>query len=443
MLSFPNLTSKNVIDCFKYGFQSGDPAVVDVLADLGHLNVKDENGNTLLHIAVDENVFPIVLRLMEKGIDPEIGNISGAKAFDVALMNGRITACRIIGGLSSLDQIAEKWLLLEASEIKKALISGFLNSQSLDVLHILTKMRLMNRQGQDLIKVLDNVEHFVRYSGTLIVRYPRPFEQHEVFHGYNTGQSTYEEQQYSWGERCEELYQEFYTKFKASDHSMFETYKEFAKPRSHLKGYEVWRMGYFNPSVGLVTQFHWRYFMYWHLAIKVYKELLSDVAKSEGNLKLVENGYQVLFHPDGGKPIALTRIDLQKPSDKGLFRAQMMHTFPNEVKQILPYLSKLFDEIKNYPKQLSANGLPPKLKKKIAYFFWLGTHTTITERGNAQYMLMMHRLLYNMHGFHTGPWNPLYVQPDCIALLLPFERFYEMYYDDLFDYAPIADTSKT
>ncbi|MBA2729035.1 MAG: hypothetical protein H0U49_12795 [Parachlamydiaceae bacterium] len=437
MSSCPNLSSTQVIDCFKIGFPSGDPAVVDVLAKLDHLNVYGEFRNTLLHLAVEENVCPMISRLLEKGVNPEIGNILGTKPFDIALKNGRITACRIISGLNGLDQIAEKWASLEAAEIKKVLILAFLNSQSLDVLYVLSKMRTLEHQPI-LKEIFDDIEHFIRYPGSLIVRYPRPYEQFEVFQGYNTGQSTYEELQYSWGNRCEELYQGSYGEYKNNDNSLFETYKKFAQPRSHLKGYEIWRMGYFNPGTGLVTFFHWRYFIYWHLAIKIYKELLADATKFEASLKLVDNGYQVLFSPVVGKSIELTKIELKKPFSNEIFRARMVHTFPAEIKQILPHLAKLFDEIKNYPREHSAKELPLDLKRKIAYFFWLGVHTTITERGNSQYMLMLHRLLYNLHGFQTGPWNPLYVQPDCIALLLPFDRFFEKYYDDLFDFAPFS-----
>jgi hypothetical protein len=215
-----------------------------------------------------------------------------------------------------------------------------------------------------------------------------------------------------------------------------QAFMTLAKSRSSIKGYEVWRMGYINQHTGLTTYFHWRYFSYWRVAIKVYKELLNNSDPSDTALKIKDNGYQVIFTPEGQRPILLTTIELRKGFGKGgIFRARMMHTFPGELKKLIPYLSKLFDAIKNYPK---AAVMPEELKKMIAHFFWMGVHNTITERGNSQYMLMLHRLLYNLHGFQTGPWNPLYVQPDCIALLLPFEQFYQEYYDHLFDYQPVS-----
>ncbi len=67
----------------------------------------------------------------------------------------------------------------------------------------------------------------------------------------------------------------------------------------------------------------------------------------------------------------------------------------------------------------------------IAKLFWLGCHLTITSRGSSQYMLLFHRYLYNLHGYSTQSWGLRYVQPDCIAIMMPFEVFFKDYYDCL------------
>lgn len=432
----PHLQPHEITDCFALGIPSGDPAVVDLLVELGHLNIHDKLGNSLLHIAVEENACIMIQRLLDKGFHPKIGNVLGVHPYSIALKADRISACRIIAGERCLDDIAKEWFGLDAEKFKQRLIKAFLNSQSLDILHLFAKIRQRLPPDSSLIGIVNHVEQFIKFPGTLIVRYPRPTEQQEVHCGYGLGQPTYEEVQYSWGNACEKLYQDFYREFEVSDHSMLETLMKFAKSRSHLKGYEVWRMGYFNPGIGLVTHFHWRYFIYWQLAITVYKQLLANPEKYKGSLELKDIGYQILFQSPDLNSIPLSKIELKKPFVKGFFRARMVHTFPNEVKKVLPYLSKLFEDIKNYPKDPQSDKIAPELKKMIAYFFWLGSHNTITERGNSQYMLMLHRLLYNLHGYQAGPWSPLYVQPDCIALLLPFDWFYEKYYDNLFDYPP-------
>lgn len=426
-----NIPSSTLMECFLLSIACGDADAVDLFADLGHIEIVDDFGNTLLHTAVQENALPFVMRLIDRGAQRTVRNILTFTPYELALERKQLSICKCLQGPAYLDEVAAMLLSLSAEEMERWLIAAFLNSMSSDLLELLEALK--PQVDIDKSASLEKVESFVRFSGTLIVRYPRKQEQNEVFFGYNTGQSSYEEMQYAWGLRCEEQYQEFYKEFNLESHKFLGVLNKFAKPRAHQKGYEEWRMGSSFQGTSLATYFHYRYFFFWHRAQKLYKELLIDTEKFKNTLQLNDEGYQVLFALEGQKAISLSTIQITRPRSLKRFKGRIIHTDPEEIKKLLPYLSQLFEEIKNFPLDASATTLSEELKKMIALFFWLGCHMTITERGNAQYMLMMHRLCYNIHGFQMGPWSPLYVQPDCMALITPFEVFFEKYYDQLFD----------
>ncbi len=182
-----------------------------------------------------------------------------------------------------------------------------------------------------------------------------------------------------------------------------------------------------------MTYFHGRYFSFWHLSQKMYKALIKDPSKYLDELKCIEEGYQVLYRLDTSTVVPLSALHIRKPFIRKKFKAQMSHTDAKEVKLLLPHLDLLFREIQNFALPLDAKTPPQELKHKIALLFWLGCHLVFTSRGSSQYMLMLHRLLYDLHGFQAPPWGLKFSQPDCVAIMLPFSVFYDEYYDALFD----------
>lgn len=89
-------------------------------------------------------------------------------------------------------------------------------------------------------------------------------------------------------------------------------------------------------------------------------------------------------------------------------------------------MSRLFDEIKNYPLQ-DGDTLPPDLKEKIAKIYWLGIHAMPTMRNFSQAALDLHALVHDVIGFESFPPSMEFILNDCVALSLPFDKFFELY----------------
>jgi hypothetical protein len=207
---------------------------------------------------------------------------------------------------------------------------------------------------------------------------------------------------------------------------------KFAKELPKRKDYDSWRMG--AEEASLVTYLCGRYFFFWQFTQKIYKNLLKHSHDWENELKLTEEGYQILYALEDGTKVPLSHLQIRRPFEQNQFSARMIHTDPKEVKLLIPHLDHLLSQIKNYAFHGEKPISPPlELKKMIAKLFWLGCHLAFTARGSSQYMLMLHRLLYHIHGYEASPWSLRYIQPDCIAIVFPFSIFFEEYYDHLFD----------
>lgn len=78
-----NLFRISNIFCLDYG------KVVDLLAKNGaQLNLKDSDGKTPLHLAVENSYEKIVVRLIANGADINIADASGSKPIDIATKKG-------------------------------------------------------------------------------------------------------------------------------------------------------------------------------------------------------------------------------------------------------------------------------------------------------------------------------------------------------------------
>jgi hypothetical protein len=439
MTCFKNISGDLVIECFRQSIRYGDPEVVELFVDLAFLSTVDKDGQSLLHIATQENSWTFIEKLLLRGANLDLTNKEGSKAVDIAWQGAKLSAFRLLYGKGWIEAAADK-LPLNPTELRDWLLKAFLNSSSQDLLALMKHFQARIGSDSDLSSALTDFDEFIRRPGTLITRFPSPKDQQEFFGGYGKGQKSYETQQQAWAEQCEGLYHRFYEEFCKLGHGMLKSLIEFAKPRSGQKGFEAWRIGY-DQGYELHTHFHGRYFLFWRIVRGIYQELLADPNRFTGELELTELGYKVIYSNEQFPKFVLSNIDLKGPYPKGGFKALMRHTSVADLKGHLPYVSRLFDEIKEFPCDPAATEMPPELKEKIALFYWLGCHNTLTDRGNSQYMLMMHRLLYNIHGFQAAPWSPVYVLPDCIAIAMPFRLFYTEYYDKLFDF-PIQPVAK-
>jgi hypothetical protein len=415
----------------------GDHAAdfVDLLDKEGWLSATDNQGNSLLHIGAEENNLFSMEALLPHVELRELRNGKGETALDISAARGALTlSCQLYSG-DFIELAAEQLISRSAVDLQHLLVKTILNSSTVDVKRLIIALRNKCKDIENssaILTVLDKVTNFIATAATMIVRFALRNSQSDVFRGYGKNYKSYEEQQWEWGWLCEGIYQQVYGQFQNEKLSALELLTRFAEPHSHKKGYSNWRMGFIVRNAVLITHFTQRYFFFWHIAQRTYRKLVADPEAMRGELQLSNRGYQILYN-DGKEIIPLTHISLQKPFSKGTFAAHMDHCTISSIKLALPIFSHRFDELVTAISD--AQGELPR--EKIAFLFWLGCHITLSERGNSQYMLMLHRLMYNMFGWRPAPWSQRYVQPDCVALLLPFDIFYNRYYEQLFDEPPV------
>ncbi len=426
-----------VMEWFEEALKSGNAEIVPIFAKHQFLEHRNAEGESLLDRAVKVNAINCIAELLKYGVNPNQKNSTGLTPFDMAYSQNFLTLCRLLRGEEGLYKIVDNLLAMSTQDLDHWLFKAYLNSECRDVdeLMCLLESNLSNDStiDQDKRKAMSDIcgrlRSFMQTSGTFIVRFGNPNYQNEVHGGYGKGYASYEEQQRSWGQECERHYQKFLETYRTQDHVILKVLMKLAEVQSKISA-ETWRMGL---ESGLITYFHGRYFLFWQYAQKMYKEFLRFPDRYQNELCRVKEGYQVLYKLDEFTILPLSTLVVRKPFKQGVFSARMNHTDSKQIEILLPHLDVLFDEIRNYPMPPVRPLMPPlELKKMIAKLFWLGCHLVITARGSSQFMLMLHRLLYDIHGYSAKSWGLRYVQPDCIAILLPFDLFFNEYYDDLF-----------
>lgn len=437
----PFPTEKTFI-LFLYALSCDELRLIEILIEQGQIDRKDALEQSLLHYAVDKNQADMVALLLNKGARVDGKDYKGNTPYMSALQSNLVTICRHFSGEQAFLDIANHIISLEPPELEKWLIKAFLNSSSLDIFKLLkileqkiNELSVLNETKKSYQDVLKYIENFIETAGTLLVRLPNKENQAEMFSAYGTGYQSYEEQQQKWGAFCYQWYMKVFDEVLEKNLSFLEVMQLFAKPRDSLDSFQIMRTS--NAlTVGLITDLGGRYYPYWVLAQKIQREFHENPGKYVAQIKDTEKGYQVLTVTPEGIVVELTRIDTRKPFEKGKFRGSLVHSGVPTIQMVQPILAKEFEDIKAYHLDKSEEALPEELKRKIAYFFWLGCQTTPAERGSSQYMLMLHRMVYQMHGFQTAPWSQRYPFPDCVALVMPFETFYPKYYDSIMECPP-------
>ncbi|MGZ3634354.1 MAG: hypothetical protein ACXVAJ_08535, partial [Parachlamydiaceae bacterium] len=410
-----------VFSWFSAALFSGNAEAVDVFATHHLAFTLNFQGESLLHKAAAENGIEFAIALKALGLNPDLRNQEGVSPYDYALERQHLTICYHFHGVTTFEELSAHVVGLSNGELHAWLVKAFLRSSSSDVSRFIQSLR-----GKVEIRILDEILDFMGTSGSLIVRFPSPRTQAEMYAAYGSVYQSYEEQQWMWGLECEKLYQKFYKSYSEREHALLELLMKFAKELPKRKDYDSWRMG--AEEASLVTYFCGRYFFFWQFTQKIYKNLLKHPQDSVNELKLTEEGYQILYALEEGTTVPLSHLQIRRPFEQNQFSARMIHTDPKEVKLLIPHLDHLLSQIKNYAFHGGKPISPPlELKKLIARLFWLGCHLAFTARGSSQYMLMLHRLLYHMHGYEVSPWSLRYIQPDCIAIAFPFSIFFEEY----------------
>ncbi|MBA3603116.1 MAG: ankyrin repeat domain-containing protein [Parachlamydiaceae bacterium] len=420
-----------VIEWYDKALKSGNVEVVAIFAENKLVDHRNEAGESFLHLAVKYNLIDFTSALLKCGLNPNLSDNTGMTPITWAIEHNYLSICCLLDKEGCFNNMIARVLAMTSEEADQWLFRAYLNSECNDLREFMSLLRVKvsnDQKEKALIEIFNQLETFMTTCGAFIVRFPTPFYQDEVHGGYGPAFATYEEQQQSWGMECERHYQTFLNVFKEQDLAILEIFMKLAEVQPKISR-DSWRMGV---EASLITHYLGRYFMFWRLAQKMYKEFLKRPEHYLNELNNVPSGYQVLYKLNESTIVPLSTIEIRKPFNQGNFEPRMIHTGFNEVKLMLPHLNILFNEIKHFPMPIVKPVIPPiALKRKIAKLFWLGCHLTITSRGSSQYMLLFHRYLYNLHGYSSQSWGLRYVQPDCIAIMMPFEVFFKDYYDFL------------
>ena len=109
-----------------------------------NVNFQDHNGNTALHLAVENNHFDIIKLLLERGASMTIQNQAGNTALDIAIQQGN-------------NEIIN-YLILELLDPDKAPLNT--SGDMVELKNIFDKQTQVN----DLLKILDNVSGLLNWS---------------------------------------------------------------------------------------------------------------------------------------------------------------------------------------------------------------------------------------------------------------------------------------
>jgi len=437
---------------------SGNFALLDCLLDAGLLTRDLGNGNTILHLASSMNDPQVVRYLWAKQMQSEgimtvdeerkanlsdnevkelvnrratalekFTNKYGETPLGVAADAMRVTLCKEILGDSVIDRLADE--VLETPEnLASDLTLAFLNSETREVLLLLDSIerKTAGSMAPGVEKAVSDTRKFIQEGGKLIARFPSKQDQTQMHEDYGKAFKNYETQQMTYAQNRFALYSKGLENI--GNWSLFQMYQ-------HLSGKKLdeavpsWRLANNwansitasyadSPNVRIFdTPMNDRYARF---------RTIAENVRNEPNdaLQLIEKGYIITQRIQNGKIVELTKIDGKR----------WFHTPNHMLSDALKEASQVYEEIKAYDAKGSSSP-PEELKQKIAYFFWLGSQIMPTARSNSQYMLEMHSMLYEMHGYDIGAPSTKWVLPDCVALSMPFDKFYQEYYSQLFDNA--------
>ncbi|CDZ81535.1 hypothetical protein BN1013_02071 [Candidatus Rubidus massiliensis] len=153
--------------------------------------------------------------------------------------------------------------------------------------------------------------------------------------------------------------------------------------------------------------------------------IIEDKVKEENDLykedleKKFEQSFTLLY-PYKGEKIEMTKmIFYASPLTRNDEGWGWMHTSNTNINKLWPHFEEIHLKIIDF--KLDQN--EEELHALIAQAYWLGSNLMITERGNAQNMLIFLAAWYKHHKFSSPIIDIEIGQLDCIAISTPFEHF--------------------
>lgn len=429
----------------------------------------------LLDFAVKENQLDVIETAIKNPyLQASFNEFKNDSPESIALQKQFLSSGRALNP-NFLQHSANYLISLDDPEkMKQQLLLGFLNSKGIDVLELIGILLKNEKVKSTSQKQLEEVINFIHNEGSLIARFPEQQNQRSMVAGYSQGSqsidsnektiSRYLFQQINYSKSRKLLYTQVLEAVKSQNLGFKEAYIRLMKTppeiAAELRHENTTKLDIYPTTI------QGRYKDFMNIARVAYNTESENLVKSttkvpvkafnsdtETQQALAKNGlnadlYSILHTLKDGNKINLTSIYILKNllffSGMKQIEGLWVHTAPENLKELENELQELFQNIIQNSKKIKETGLPlsSDLKKEIALFYYLGIQAMLAYRGNSQIMLEMHKMLYEIHGFQTGPLSQKFVLPDCVALCLPFDVFYRDYYDKLWEWPPKPITVK-
>jgi hypothetical protein len=424
----------NVERYFKKAIQNNFSELMEILSAQNLLN-QTIDGKPMIQVAVENNRSAFVAALVKQM--PENAPIPSS-LIDEAMESGFLTVVRQLKGERIYPEAAAAILTLEPGKLTHTLIQQFLNSHANDVAVMLAEIdkqlsTIPSEEKKETRQAVQQAKEFIQSGGRLIARFPRPAEQVEMHKMYGGTSPSYVAQQRQYGEKRYAITRQVLNGFKNQQWSLMQMFDALADLKHpHASRSSTWRMADTRSGRYYTTGISSRYAIFQKVASQFESQLAADPSSHAADRSEAYSDYSLKHKKiQTGETIELTTVNA-----KGM-KPEWSHTSTGEVKALLEEMNIVLEQFRSYPLPSDAMTVPEELSKIIAHFYWLGCQAMPTERGNSQYVLEMHTLLYEAIGFRTGPLSQEFVLPDCVALCTDFETFYNAYYKTaLFDTPP-------
>lgn len=382
----------------------------------------NQKGQTLLHLAVEENDETFIPMLLAAGVPSDVPDRSAKTPLESAAELCRLSCCRHLDPnipftelpgvrttrtfLHTLEHGGSKQELKHLLEdLHEHLWSCFLNSDLVNVSQYIQELRNAAQtyldRGKCLTNVLDSLQRIhtkMQTQGALLARFPSTQLQRAAEERYGTDWSSYSEQQLEYSAHHYAKTRTLLSLLKSeSAPSLTDAYRVLMESR-HDTAYSRFR----TPDRDRLsdTAMEGQYARFRTLAASI-----SERGQEE---------YQITYQRADGTSIPLTTV---------------VHTaaMPRWIHTDARYLNELLGELEKQWQEILASRDPQSAKDKIRDFYTLGVHACLTPRGTALYMLQLRMVLLEYHGLAATPPTRQALFPDCIALTLPLDTFKNRY----------------
>lgn len=434
-----------VPDFFALAVSSNEPGLLLPIVQQ-HKDYRFPDGKSLMHMAVEANSPSFVNFLKQNKVALNSTDNEENTPLQNALKSNRLSTALQLDDVNAYKMFADQALSKEPSELKIHLFEIFLNSNSTHVLSLISLMeeRLRDFGGKEKISVLNEMKDFIQTRGALFARPPRLVNQQRMHKIYGSAYPNYTAQQMGFAEKRYENYLRVLQGLKSEKWSLEKVYRELATGRNLEKSSEL-RMDTWNDYAGTIVEGgelsdHYRPFE--KIMMNTVKIHLNDPQhRGVDTFAALDQATYQISNATGntqtnGVLLLLCRPEATIMGVSSYDTITWSHPQREALKNNFADLSKQFEKIINMPSEIGKEESSQELKDAIIRFYWSAVQTMPTFRGNSQYVLELHHMLYEYHGFSTGPVSQEFVFPDCVALSMTFEEFKDKYYDRLFESLP-------